>query len=156
MKRRTPRSTITDTRFPYTSLFRSEVRPNNPARLPAAPPARKCSKWERQRLQSVLPKPFRGIRNSPVATRTLTILHSAPPSIRAACSIPACWVRWSMCHRIALLFRRSEEHTSELQSLMRISYAVFCLKKKNSFYTLLFFLITIVSLYLLFFYLFFF
>src|SRR3546814_15539511 len=43
----------------------NEVRPNNPARLPAAPPARKCSKWERQRLQSVLPKPFRGIRNSP-------------------------------------------------------------------------------------------
>src|SRR3546814_3875293 len=106
MIRRPPRSTRTDTLFPYTTLFRS-------------PPARKCSKWERQRLQSVLPKPFRGIRNSPVATRTLTILHSAPPSIRAACSIPACWVR------------RSEEHTSELQSLMRISYAVFCLKKKK-------------------------
>src|SRR3546814_4293671 len=32
---------------------------------------------------------------------------------------------------VALLHRRSEEHTSELQSLMRISYAVFCLKKKN-------------------------
>src|SRR3546814_3391099 len=36
---------------------------------------------------------------------------------------------------------RSEEHTSELQSLMRISYAVFCLKKKNDLYTLLHFLI---------------
>src|SRR3546814_2370773 len=34
--------------------------------------------------------------------------------------------------RLSLLFRRSEEHTSELQSLMRTSYAVFCLKKKNS------------------------
>src|SRR3546814_6001761 len=35
-------------------------------------------------------------------------------------------------HRISRAFRRSEEHTSELQSLMRISYAVFCLKKKNT------------------------
>src|SRR3546814_7970029 len=36
-----------------------------------------------------------------------------------------------MLERLALASRRSEEHTSELQSLMRISYAVFCLKKKN-------------------------
>src|SRR3546814_9470664 len=35
------------------------------------------------------------------------------------------------CHRATGVFARSEEHTSELQSLMRISYAVFCLKKKN-------------------------
>src|SRR3546814_9739170 len=45
-----------------------------------------------------------------------------------------CWdisVRSNAADAIALRERRSEEHTSELQSLMRISYAVFCLKKKN-------------------------
>src|SRR3546814_4514937 len=44
---------------------------------------------------------------------------------------------------LALIFWRSEEHTSELQSLMRISYAVFCLKKKKYMYNL----VTIVNLY---------
>src|SRR3546814_221583 len=38
---------------------------------------------------------------------------------------------WSVFERVVLIEQRSEEHTSELQSLMRISYAVFCLKKKN-------------------------
>src|SRR3546814_10201536 len=42
-------------------------------------------------------------------------------------SASSCWMRWTSRVSIA----RSEEHTSELQSLMRISYAVFCLKKKN-------------------------
>src|SRR3546814_1230391 len=50
------------------------------------------------------------------------------------CLIQAwCWLIFRCCilaRRRALFFRRSEEHTSELQSLMRISYAVFCLKKK--------------------------
>src|SRR3546814_2885507 len=76
MIRRPPRSTRTDTLFPYTTLFRSCARPRRPA-AGARP----------------LPPP------------------SLPPSR----------------HRSA----RSEEHTSELQSLMRISYAVFCLKKKK-------------------------
>src|SRR3546814_2793233 len=40
-------------------------------------------------------------------------------------------------HRPDIMYKRSEEHTSELQSLMRISYAVFCLKKKNLVYHLL-------------------
>src|SRR3546814_2786098 len=39
---------------------------------------------------------------------------------------------WPWLHRAAILMGRSEEHTSELQSLMRISYAVFCLKKKTT------------------------
>src|SRR3546814_1221001 len=39
-----------------------------------------------------------------------------------------CWSHWKKCHTT----KRSEEHTSELQSLMSISYAVFCLKKKNT------------------------
>src|SRR3546814_9110622 len=44
--------------------------------------------------------------------------------------VAQCLCRISFCHRLYHLQIRSEEHTSELQSLMRISYAVFCLKKK--------------------------
>src|SRR3546814_4779179 len=75
MIRRPPRSTRTDTLFPYTTLFRSR-------RMRAA------------------------------SARTAAI-SSAP---------------WGLTSAAA----RSEEHTSELQSLMRISYAVFCLKKKKT------------------------
>src|SRR3546814_9248458 len=77
MIRRPPRSTRTDTLFPYTTLFRS---------------------------------PSRCTRSSTACRRT--------PEIRADRRFPA-------------PSPRSEEHTSELQSLMRISYAVFCLKKKK-------------------------
>src|SRR3546814_1355861 len=52
---------------------------------------------------------------------------SFPPSSTASTSNPATW-SWSTAARPTTV--RSEEHTSELQSLMRISYAVFCLKKK--------------------------
>src|SRR3546814_10162378 len=63
--------------------------------------------------------------------------------VDAACHIVSCrlanWVAVSAAHMKALFIvperspsRRSEEHTSELQSLMRISYAVFCLKKKTT------------------------
>src|SRR3546814_8228812 len=94
MIRRPPRSTRTDTLFPYTTLFRSSL--GNPylivsgdgAQPPAASPA-----WTQH-------PPFasgRRRRFRPAAGSTV----------------------------------RSEEHTSELQSLMRISYAVFCLKKKT-------------------------
>src|SRR3546814_8248628 len=41
------------------------------------------------------------------------------------------WPAWKALPVLAVFFIRSEEHTSELQSLMRISYAVFCLKKKH-------------------------
>src|SRR3546814_2866635 len=96
MIRRPPRSTRTDTLFPYTTLFRSSrspVRrgrgdsdqrpgPASPApQLPCDPRAQPARLWRR-----------RGAARNP---------------------------------------DRSEEHTFELQSLMRISYAVFCLKKKN-------------------------
>src|SRR3546814_8680966 len=79
MIRRPPRSTLTDTLFPYTTLFRSPGRSRGSCRRP-------------QRSG-----PTGGVRDR---------RHRAG--------------EW-----------RSEEHTSELQSLMRISYAVFCLKKKN-------------------------
>src|SRR3546814_3190183 len=86
MIRRPPRSTRTDTLFPYTTLFRSADRG----------------------------VPYTGDRG--VQHRSLP-----PPTGAAAVNVS---VRLSGC-------RRSEEHTSELQSLMRISYAVFCLKKKT-------------------------
>src|SRR3546814_6600636 len=90
MIRRPPRSTRTDTLFPYTTLFRS----SSPERtLPSA-----SSNPVRERLPRPYgPDPCRAFRRDP----------RQPGS-------------------------RSEEHTSELQSLMRISYAVFCLKKKNN------------------------
>src|SRR3546814_17899222 len=90
MIRRPPRSTRTDTLFPYTTLFRSPF-----FRLPL------CT--------------------STVATgpRPLSRLDS----ITTPDALPS----WTALSSIT----RSEEHTSELQSLMRISYAVFCLKKKK-------------------------
>src|SRR3546814_4893887 len=92
MIRRPPRSTRTDTLFPYTTLFRSETWHlveslwNQPSR----------SEW------------FGGGYDD--------------PGIHSLCVDP----------RDSRKIVRSEEHTSELQSLMRISYAVFCLKKKKN------------------------
>src|SRR3546814_5939893 len=92
------------------------------------------------------------IRRPPIATRTdtlfpyTTLFRSSAPGGRwkirssAACCKPPDWGRRPMApppsrrhgyNRKAQYGLRSEEHTSELQSLMRISYAVFCLKKKN-------------------------
>src|SRR3546814_3679270 len=83
MIRRPPRSTRTDTLFPYTTLFRSGVRPAVETRAGG----------HRRRLLGHLRR-------------------TGAAEVRDA--------------------GRSEEHTSELQSLMRISYAVFCLKKKKN------------------------
>src|SRR3546814_7253264 len=62
------------------------------------------------------------VRRTPYADRLPYGDQSASRAIGSKCN------RRSELH----LYRRSEEHTSELQSLMRISYAVFCLKKKNN------------------------
>src|SRR3546814_2934378 len=83
MIRRPPRSTRTDTLFPYTTLFRSDRR-------------------------------LRGARQPRRRRRSQPARHAVPGRLSPAISL---------C--------RSEEHTSELQSLMRISYAVFCLTKKK-------------------------
>src|SRR3546814_2353635 len=96
MIRRPPRSTRTDTLFPYTTLFRSS-RSGIDRLKPLREPARAPFPIER------LIEFARVVRALPVAFALLG------PS------------RY-----------RSEEHTSELQSLMRISYAVFCLKKKKT------------------------
>src|SRR3546814_1712579 len=95
MIRRPPRSTRTDTLFPYTTLFRSGLRGESSRNR--GPPA----------------------KGVPVGCRA----SAGKCGRRTALSVARSGVRDD---------ERSEEHTSELQSLMRSSYAVFCLKKKNS------------------------
>src|SRR3546814_1664689 len=98
MIRRPPRSTRTDTLFPYTPLFRSA---------------------------------------SAAKSGGLVFLDLEPSSgpVRGSHAVPveqAPKARPAMPSKVAKAVERSEEHTSELQSLMRISYAVFCLKKKKN------------------------
>src|SRR3546814_5649620 len=100
MIRRPPRSTRTDTLFPYTTLFRSQRR-------------------NIQRLQ--VQNGFHDLHQQPVRPGSVQFLHQIVQASR----------RQSTCGS-APPRTRSEEHTSELQSLMRISYADFCLKKKKT------------------------
>src|SRR3546814_9974123 len=107
MLRRPPRSTRTDTLFPYTTLFRSVQHC-----LCTAVPQR-----ERSGQPDHADEGLRDRRRLPVPGRPWRRPHQSRPAA-------------SQILKAAPL-NRSEEHTSELQSLMRISYAVFCLKKKN-------------------------
>src|SRR3546814_1607190 len=108
MIRRPPRSTRTDTLFPYTTLFRSAR--SGRGRPSPGPCGRKAAPLLR-----------------PVRSPSATDRNRPPPSRRPSRRAPAP-VRRGDPRRPP---GRSEEHTSELQSLMRISYAVFCLKKKK-------------------------
>src|SRR3546814_8175830 len=115
MIRRPPRSTRTDTLFPYTTLFRSSAPTTN--------------------------LPFD--RALALATLHRAKGHSMPTKLDGSCRCGA--VRFSARSHTPVPYQlcycsicrkqqgggRSEEHTYELQSLMRISYAVFCLKKKH-------------------------
>src|SRR3546814_5533523 len=114
MIRRPPRSTRTDAPFPYTTLVRSAVLADRPvARLPA--------QFARPDvLADRGPAHFPGARQAPA--------HHADAQPRALRGEPDPRFRHPG-RRPAGPVARSEEHTSELQSLMRISYAVFCLKK---------------------------
>src|SRR3546814_8335840 len=102
MIRRPPRSTRSDTLFPYTTLFRSQNGRANGRAQDASDPG-----------------------GSGMAGKRRKEMHE-----RRNCSRPSCR-RNHDGEEKCISFRRSEEHTSDLQSLMRISYAVFCLKKKN-------------------------
>src|SRR3546814_3203258 len=102
MIRRPPRSTRTDTLFPYTTLFRSDREARGAAGYGGGRGG--GGKGFDQHFPAWMP-------------------WRAKASQAAATGLPA---TYTGCIR-----RRSEEHTSELQSLMRISYAVFCLKKKK-------------------------
>src|SRR3546814_1580587 len=111
MIRRPQRSTRTDTLFPYTTLFRSgHVGQTRDVGTSGTPPG---------------------------------VAQVGEDGTAPHCPAgPACRDRrglrtWTCARSCPCAWCRSEEHTSELQSLMRISYAVFCLKKKNSLiYTL--------------------
>src|SRR3546814_10797069 len=103
MTRPPPRSTRTDTLFPYSTLFRS------PGQQPDCVVSPRCN-------DALSGKRFKPARSS----------------------LGDCGARCQRCHVCSCPspahpeHPRSEEHTSELQSLMRISYAVLCLKKKNT------------------------
>src|SRR3546814_1498265 len=108
MIRRPPRSTRTDTLFPYTTLFRSRLSVNPYA------------------VDALVKRLISRVRR--VCSREFWYIF---PKLKG---------RWrshyrhhkARKYRVGKVFSRSEEHTSELQSLMRISYAVFCLKKKKT------------------------
>src|SRR3546814_9809805 len=101
MIRRPPRSTLTDTLFPYPTLFRSS--------------------------HALFAAALRLIGERVALCARRLNMDQAPASRAPDLSGGLQWRIISRSRRT----RRSEEHTSELQSLMRISYAVFCLKKKN-------------------------
>src|SRR3546814_3512734 len=118
MVRRPPRSTRTDTLCPYPTLFRSWARPFD--RDPRGPPHRGIARQRSRRRRRGAPVDASARR----LTEPLAFLHTRHAGLVPASNHP---------QSVALEARRSEEHTSELQSLMRISYAVFCLKKKNKY-----------------------
>src|SRR3546814_10267405 len=106
MIRRPPRSTRTDTLFPYTTLFRSVDHP-------------------------VVTGPEQA-RDAVLATAQHSdLLEGAVERVTALAGVQLVIGQVLGQDPHAIVSDRSEEHTSELQSLMRISYAVFCLKKKN-------------------------
>src|SRR3546814_10349897 len=108
-----PRSTRTDPLFPYTTLFRSDRTDRQGWE--------RCLHHSRHEMQQACPRVPRpkspGLRDVAcrIAARSPLPLPRAPLRLHGG-----------------VLRGRSEEHTSELQSLMRISYAVFCLKKKKT------------------------
>src|SRR3546814_4937922 len=133
MIRRPPRSTRTDTLFPYTTLFRSQRQRREVAQAPAQPAkADELAVCER-RYSIHTPLSPRGLAPGTIgvsAWRGRTMLAS-PLAASAESVLSADYrVARSMgpgnkCRDDGLgMARRSEEHTSELQSLMRISYAV--------------------------------
>src|SRR3546814_5395184 len=127
MNRRPQRSALTDTLFPYTTLFRSSHHPKRPAheqQAKGAPqPERRlgarAAAGRDRRIHTRAP-----LRHSPRmttchATAIAPMMNTTSPNVRIPRSVSR-----QPC--------RSEEHTSELHSLMRISYAGFTLKKKKT------------------------
>src|SRR3546814_2518190 len=103
MIRRPPRSTRTDTLFPYTTLFRSRIIYDG------------------------------GYQNPRFRTNMFASYSIGDWEVGLNTRLWGSAVNYTNVSDEAYDRNRSEEHTSELQSLMRISYAVFCLKKKNHY-----------------------
>src|SRR3546814_5396926 len=120
MNRRPPSTTPTDTLFPYTTLFRAlpsgtRDHPHSPTAddppLRPAPPSASRTQAPKASAGTASMRPTGHRPKPPLKAGAGQLLRHSPQGGTAS---------------------RSEEHTSELQSLMRISYAVFCLKKKNT------------------------
>src|SRR3546814_2240875 len=123
MIRRPPRSTRTDTLFPYTTLFRSAF-----ARIGFDDARLRIVVHVDARRQMVRPASGQ-VDDLPRRAGRMVAAQRQPPAL--AFRQPSQRVIARRCVNCAYGDRRSEEHTSELQSLMRISYAVFCLKNKK-------------------------
>src|SRR3546814_2260963 len=119
MIRRPPRSTRTDTLFPYTTLFRS-------------PGQRGCAKMSCH-LRAIANQPQRDLSHiNRLACHEANRLRE---TVGELVELPCLGDGTADCGRCGdpvVAVPRSEEHTSELQSLMRSSYAVFCLQKKTN------------------------
>src|SRR3546814_4903309 len=119
MIRRPPRSTRTDTLFPYTTLFRSRR-----ARQPRSPRgSANASSRDHRPLGARARRPAHPSRKPEARNGAIGSRRRYRGAGRRA--------RPDIQGKFPSSMGRSEEHTSELQSLMRISYAVFCLKKKK-------------------------
>src|SRR3546814_7821182 len=115
MIRRPPRSTRTDTLFPYTTLFRSLFIPDGVFDV-----------------DNIALTDFHIYGRGTLRKRAGT--KGAMLSLTGDNLIEGVTLDGNWSYQLQTLPYRSEEHTSELQSLMRISYAVFCLKNKKSKY----------------------
>src|SRR3546814_19196766 len=128
MVRQTPRSTRTDTLCPYPALFRSAVSSNFPTHGPLAH-TKPITPSSEANSEGRAAGGVGGVRmDGELASHAAGHDGGLPfAATRAHCDTP--YAGWG-CSAAASSIR-SEEHTSELQSLMRISYAVFCLQKKK-------------------------
>src|SRR3546814_4018212 len=108
-----PRSTRTDTLFPYTTLFRSDLSTEELVQI--------IEEGKKQLMQIREGRERPGLDDKILASWNGMMLKGFLDAYRA----------FGEKRFLDRALKRSEEHTSELQSLMRISYAVFCLKKKK-------------------------
>src|SRR3546814_1291357 len=119
MTRRPPRFTRTDTLFPYTTLFRSAVAEAVGGDLV-------------EQLRQLLPEAREpGLGRERARAIALAVGGIGVDQVDVGAEVELAAAELAQAEHDQPLHVRSEEHTSELQSLMRISYAVFCLKKKK-------------------------
>src|SRR3546814_2990244 len=122
MIRRPPRSTLTTTLFPYTTLFRSL----------------RAGSLTLQRLQyaaylaRLTGKPILASGGPASAAPYMTVAEAMKVTLERDFGVPVRWIENQSRSTYAKAELRSEEHRSELQSIMRESYAVFCSKKKKN------------------------
>src|SRR3546814_2899011 len=135
MIRRPPRSTRTDTLFPYTTLFRSKAERGAEAGGEDQQPDQGAHQGGKETLtllheaQQLAPKD--GDEGAAGVGGVHAVSPLLAPCVTGVRLVKAASRSMAPLRAITSSTRRSEEHTSELQSLMRRSYAGFCLKKNN-------------------------